>query len=326
MKLLGKRQFWKEGHLKLWAGAFFFALLLWLLVVSEREYIHTLDIPIEIRNIPARKTLSAEIVPTAEVRFRGTGRALFQSIMLKSLSNFKLVLDLDRIKTEYNFDLNNYYREHPEKVVVPDGFDIHFISVVQPDSIHIALDDNAERSVPVRINVSIKPASGFIQVGRLIYSPRSIELKGPKTEVIPVKTVSTIWQEFNGLTSDLNVTVDLDVDFPQTVEVSPASISIQADIQSIGERIITEIPVKLLNEPAELKVYPNPSVVSLTVNGGVDYIANIDASDIIVSIDFKKWRKYQAYYEPTVKHPDDVIGYSDLSPKNIELVVTRVPE
>jgi YbbR domain-containing protein len=295
-------------------------------VVSEREYIHTLDIPIEIRNIPARKTLSAEIVPTAEVRFRGTGRALFQSIMLKSLSNFKLVLDLDRIKTEYNFDLNNYYREHPEKVVVPDGFDIHFISVVQPDSIHIALDDNAERSVPVRINVSIKPAPGFIQVGRLIYSPRSIELKGPKTEVIPVKTVSTKWQEFNGLTSDLNVTVDLDVDFPQTVEVSPASISIQADIQSIGERIITEIPVKLLNEPAELKVYPNPSVVSLTVNGGVDYIANIDASDIIVSIDFKKWRKSQAYYEPTVKHPDDVIGYSDLSPKNIELVVTRVPE
>ena len=326
MKLPGKRQFWKEGHLKLWAGAFFFALLLWLLVVSEREYIHTLDIPIEIRNIPARKTLSAEIVPTAEVRFRGTGRALFQSIMLKSLSNFKLVLDLDRIKTEYNFDLNNYYREHPEKVVVPDGFDIHFISVVQPDSIHIALDDNAERSVPVRINVSIKPASGFIQVGRLIYSPRSIELKGPKTEVIPVKTVSTIWQEFNGLTSDLNVTVDLDVDFPQTVEVSPASISIQADIQSIGERIITEIPVKLLNEPAELKVYPNPSVVSLTVNGGVDYIANIDASDIIVSIDFKKWRRSQAYYEPTVKHPKDIRGYSDLSPKNIELVVTRVPE
>jgi YbbR domain-containing protein len=326
MKLLGKRQFWKEGHLKLWAGAFFFALLLWLLVVSEREYIHTLDIPIEIRNIPARKTLSAEIVPTAEVRFRGTGRALFQSIMLKSLSNFKLVLDLDRIKTEYNFDLNNYYREHPEKVVVPDGFDIHFISVVQPDSIHIALDDNAERSVPVRINVSIKPAPGFIQVGRLIYSPRSIELKGPKTVVIPVKTVSTKWHEFKGLTSDLNVTVDLDVDFPQTVEVSPASILIQADIQSIGERIITEIPVQLLNEPAELKVYPNPSVVSLTVKGGVDYIANIDASDIIVSIDFLKWRRSQAYYEPTVKHPDDVIGYSDLSPKNIELVVTRVPE
>jgi hypothetical protein len=56
--------------------------------------------------------------------------------------------------------------------------------------------------------VSIKPAPGFIQVGPNIYSPRSIELKGPKTEVIPVKTVSTKWHEFKGLTSDLNVTVD----------------------------------------------------------------------------------------------------------------------
>ena len=326
MKLPGNRQFWKKGHFKLWAGAFFFALLLWLLVVSEREYVHTLDIPIEIRNIPARKTLSAEIVPTAEVRFRGTGRALFQSIMLKSLYNFKLVLDLDRIKTEYDFDLNNYYREHPEKVVIPDGFDIEFISIVQPDSIHIALDDNAERPVPVRINVSIKPAPGFIQVGRLIHSPRNIELKGPKTVVIPVETISTKWQEFKGLTSDLNVTVELDVDFPQTVEVSPATVSIQVDIQSIGERIITEIPVKLLNEPAELKVYTNPSVVSLTVKGGVDYIANIDASNIKVSIDFLQWRRSQAYYEPTVEVPKDILGFSDLSPKNIELVVTRVPE
>lgn len=326
MKLPGNRQFWKEGHFKLWAGAFFFALLLWLLVVSEREYVHTLDIPIEIRNIPARKTLSAEIVPTAEVRFRGTGRALFQSIMLKSLSNFKLVLDLDRIKTEYDFDLNNYYREHPEKVVIPDGFDIQFISIVQPDSIHIALDDNAERPVPVRINVSIKPAPGFIQVGRLIHSPRKIELKGPKTVVIPVETISTKWQEFKGLTSDLNVTVELDIDFPRTVEISHKIINIQADIQSIGERIITEIPVQLLNEKEGLKVYTNPSVVSLTVKGGVDYIAGVDASDITVSIDFLKWQLDQEYYEPTVDVPDDILGYSDLSPKTIELRPTRIRE
>jgi len=326
MKLPVNKHIWKKGHLRLWAGAFFFALLLWFLVVSEREYIHSFDIPIEVRNIAQGKTLSAEIVPTAEVRFRGTGRALLQSMMLKSLYNFKLVLDMEGIETEYVFVLNNYYEEHLDKIIIPDGFDIQYISIVKPDSIHIALDDNAKRAVPVRINVSIKPAPGFIQVGPKIYSPRSIELKGPKTEVNPVETISTKWHEFKGLTSDLNVTVDLDVDFPQTVEVSPASISIQADIQSIGERIITEIPVQLLNEPAELKVYPNPSVVSLTVKGGVDYIANIDASDIIVSIDFLKWRRSQAYYEPTVIHPKDIRGYSDLSPKNIELVVTRVPE
>ena len=316
----------EERALKALGWCLFFALLLWFLVVSEREYIHSFDIPIEVRNIAQGKTLSAEIVPTAEVRFRGTGRALLQSMMLKSLYNFKLVLDMEGIETEYVFVLNNYYEEHLDKIIIPDGFDIQYISIVKPDSIHIALDDNAKRAVPVRINVSIKPAPGFIQVGPKIYSPRSIELKGPKTEVNPVETISTKWHEFKGLTSDLNVTVDLDVDFPQTVKVSPSSVSIQADIQSIGERIITEIPVKLLNEPSELKVYPNPSVVSLTVKGGVNYIANIDASDIIVSIDFKKWRRSQAYYEPTVKHPKDIRGYSDLSPKNIELVVTRVPE
>jgi hypothetical protein len=100
----------EERALKALGWCLFFRASFVVLVVSEREYIHTFDIPIEIRNIPARKTLSAEIVPTAEVRFRGTGRALFQSLLLKPLSNFKLVIDLDRIKTEYDFDLNIYLK------------------------------------------------------------------------------------------------------------------------------------------------------------------------------------------------------------------------
>ena len=104
------------------------------------------------------------------------------------------------------------------------------------------------------------------------------------------------------------------------------SASSDPGTQSIGERIITEIPVIILNEPAKLKVYAYPSVVSLTVKGGVDYIANIDASNINVSIDFLQWRPSQAYYEPTVEVPKDILGFSDLSPKNIELVVTRARE
>ena len=64
--------------------------------------------PIEVRNIREGKTLGGEVAPTAEVRFNTTGRAFLKTLLLKSISDFKLVLDLERVSTEYNFYLNDY--------------------------------------------------------------------------------------------------------------------------------------------------------------------------------------------------------------------------
>ena len=63
--------------------------------------------------------------------------------------------------------------------------------------------------------------------------------------------------------------------------------------------------------------------MSLTVVGGTDYIAGIEPEDIEVSIDFNNWNAKQQFYELEVITPNDVIKWMDLSPTQIELVVTR---
>ena len=100
-------------------GAFCLAVLLWLFVISGNHYTMMLDMPIEARNLNAQKTYLEEVPGSASVILEGKGRDLFKSFILKSYSEFKLVLDLDGISQEYEFILNEYFDKNPSKVVLP---------------------------------------------------------------------------------------------------------------------------------------------------------------------------------------------------------------
>ena len=91
----------------------------------------------------------------------------------------------------------------------------------------------------------------------------------------------------------------------------------------ISERIISEIPVKILNPDSTKRIFSSPQTVSLTVIGGVEFISRIEPAEIEVSIDFNSWNKEKQFYEIRVKTQSDVLDWMDLSPKSIELLVTQ---
>ena len=256
---------------------------------------------------------------------KGPGRTLFKTLLLKNfISNFKLVIDLDRISEEYNFYLNEYYERYPQKVVIPPSYELEYIEVVYPDSIHISLDEYMVKKLTVKAPLNIIPAAGYTLVGEINIYPASIEAAGPREVIQEMEYVSTIKDTF--LLQDFDVDVNLKVD-KQTrslVEYSQTTISIHQDIQSVSERIISEIPVKVINILPNLRLFVNPTTVALTVIGGVDRIAAVNPKDILVTIDFtKQWISGKNYYEPTVSVPVDILEWQDLSPRNLELVVTK---
>jgi len=79
--------------------------------------------------------------------------------------------------------------------------------------------------------------------------------------------------------------------------------------------------------PDGLRVFVNPRTVSLTAVGGVLRIADIYPEDFFIYVDFEdQWSQKKQFYAPTVVIPNDIIEWQDLSPRNIELVVTRDSE
>ena len=308
--------------LSLFFGAFGLSLLLWVFVVSENEYTLILDLPIEARNLNVQKAHQEEVPPYASVRLRGTGRDLFKSFLLKNFGGFKLVLDLEGISNEYEFVLNDYFEKFPQKIVLPLNYNLSFVEVVYPNRIKISLDEYSSKVVPVISNLFIKPSPGFLLVSEQKIIPSEIEIAGPKKELALINHVETDFDTINGLTSFYSGQVKIQ-SLGRLIEYSSKTVEINLDIQNISERIIADIPVRVINIPNKFRVFPSPQTVSLTVIGGVNQISGLTSNDITVFVDFKDWNHLKQFYEPEVKIPEDLLDWRDISPKNIEIGVAR---
>ena len=304
-------------------GAFGLALLLWIFVVSENEYTMVIDLPIEARNLNVQKAHKKEVPPFASVRLRGTGRDLFKSLILKNFAGFKLVLDLEGISKEYEFILNEYFERYPQKVVIPSNFEVSYVEVVYPSSINISLDEYKEKNINVISDIFINPAPGYTLVGKPIIKPEKIKIAGSRDIVQVVNSVKTKSDSLLSQIKDVSMMVELSSIRGQLIEYTPRTVFFEQKIQSISERIISEIPVKIINSNDDYRSFVSPQTVSLTVIGGTEFIASLEANDIIITVDFYDWKPQQQFYTIDVSVPNDVIKWMDLSPQNIELIVTR---
>tara|TARA_B100001248_G_C27374044_1_gene453195 strand:+ start:829 stop:1764 length:936 start_codon:yes stop_codon:yes gene_type:complete len=305
-------------------GAFILAISLWLFVISNNTYNMVVDMPIEARNLSTQHALNKEVPKFAKVRLKGTGRSLFKSYILKSFfQNFKLVIDLERISEEYSFILNDYFERYPQKISIPSNFDVQYVEIVYPNRIQISLDEYKEKIVDVVVNANIFPAPGYTMVGNFEITPNQIKIAGPKEIIEKIKTVNTVEYDLNEITDEIYTKMILESFTEDIIELTPKEVLFKQKVELISERIISEIPVQLKNVINEVQVFLSPQTVSLTVVGGIDFISNLNPKDINIFVDFSEWNPSVKFYPIQVKAPVDILKWMDLSPQNIELIVTK---
>ena len=303
-------------------GAFSLATILWLFVISGDQYTMILDFPIEARNLNAQKAYLKEVPNYAAVMLKGKGRDLFKAFILQKYAGFKLVLDLEGISQEYEFFLNNYFEKNPRRVVLPSSYKLSFVEVVYPNRIKISLDEIMKKTVPVSSNLFISLKDGYTQVGLTKFYPDSVNIVGPKAELDRINNINTIKDTLTNLSDAFNSGLNLILP-NRLINCSHTEVQCYLDIQQISERIIVDIPVKVINKVKGIRVFPSPQTVSLTVIGGAIQISKIKSNDILVKVDFNLWSINQNFYEPQVSFPFDILDWRDLSPRTIELGVAR---
>ena len=230
---------------------------------------------------------------------------------------------MERISEEYVFILNEYFERYPQKVVIPSNFEVSYVEVVYPSSINISLDEYKEKNINVISDIFINPAPGYTLVGKPIIKPEKIKIAGSRDIVQVVNSVKTKSDSLLSQIKDVSMMVELSSIRGQLIEYTPRTVFFEQKIQSISERIISEIPVKIINSNDDFRSFVSPQTVSLTVIGGTEFIASLEANDIIITVDFYDWKPQQQFYTIDVSVPNDVIKWMDLSPQNIELIVTR---
>ena len=305
------------------AYSFVIAFVFWFFIKSEDSYTVNLDIPLVARNLQEQKTYKEEVPESIFVTLKGTGRSF---IWLRVFNNFykddfKAVIDLSSITDEYNFELDSYYKENPEKIVLPSSLDLRFVEVLNPRNVQIKLQRYMVKKVPIESQILVSTKPGYIALGEQ-FSPDSISIGGPEEAVNQIDFVLTEKDTLIDLVASVNGNWSI-LNPNKLVSFDPKKVDALIDVQPISETIITGIPVELINKPNDVNVFVNPATVSLTIVGGLKQITNILPDDIDVIIDFDLWNSEKQFYSPTIKLPDYLIEWKDLSPNNLEILVIK---
>ena len=305
------------------AYSFVIAFVFWFFIKSEDTYTVNLDIPLVARNLQEQKTYKEEVPESIFVTLKGTGRSF---IWLRVFNNFyrddfKAVIDLSSITDEYNFELDSYYKENPEKIVLPSSLDLQFVEVLNPRNVQIKLQRYMVKKVPIESQILVSTEPGYIALGGQ-FSPDSISIGGPEEAVNEIDFVFTEKDTLLDLIASVNGNWSI-LNPNKLVSFDPKKVDAFIDVQPISETIVTGIPVELINKPNDVNVFVNPATVSLTIVGGLKQITNILSEDIDVIIDFDLWNSEKQFYSPSIKLPDYLIEWKDLSPNNLEILVIK---
>ena len=314
---------WFFTNTKTKIGIFLLTVLIWFFTVLGNKYTYTFNVFLDVRNIVQGKTLKEKIPEKVQANFSGKGIDMLY-LLMSAKSSFKFVLDLQNIRWFYDFQLNEYFSDNPEKIIIPRNADVEFNQIVWPDTIHIELDRYSEVRVPVIPQLNIEPIPGYIAVDCPQLSPDSVVISGPRTYVKKYKQVKTEEYTQANVSTPLKIKLKLKVSDTDNVTISPNSIELTQKVEQINEKTIYNIPIDIIEVPKGINVELSPTSISLTVSSGVSLLKNLNPNDIKVYFNFSKsWKSDESIYIPSVSLPRGVIAWSNMTPRKIEVRVLR---
>ncbi len=314
---------WFLTDLKVKIFGLLLSIIIWLYIVLGNVYIHSLDVPLEIINIEAGKTLKEEIPKKVIAEFSGKG-SNFIYLFLSSKSSFKFILDLQNIHWFYNFSLRQYFLNNPEKIILPRSSGLKFNKIVWPDSLLIELDKFESIKIPVRTKSNIETASGYVKTSPLIITPDSVVISGASTYVNQYKEIFI--ENFRSENTNTSVELIARLDLPEhsSLNVNYKKVKVFQRIEEISEKVISDIPVKIINGDKISEIELSPSKISLKVSAGIGVLQQLKPTDFEIFFDYQKsWDPSKTFYEPEIKTPDGVLDVLNVIPTRVNVRVFR---
>ncbi len=290
------------------------ALLLWFYVITDNNFEYTLKVPIHLVSMPKDWMLTQPIPSHIKVLFSGSGKSLLSLHYRKK----RLDINMGKIHNKVMLPLSIEMIQG-----IPEDLNVVPVKIVKPESIFVELDRFITRKLPIQPQISTIPMDGYIQVGEINIVPDSLIVSGPQSLVNNIDRIITEEKTYRNLVKPISNKIAIVPPRWETVQYSSSQTTFYADIQRIGEKTVSEIPVQVFGLPKNMKASVIPSTLSVKLQGGVKKLSKIKKEDITAIIDFQKHALYDRKKVPAIIKLPPEINLSDVRPAFFELVVEK---
>jgi YbbR domain-containing protein len=269
------------------------AFSLWFFVnAGERDTEAALQVPLELRNIPAHLMIVSPRIDFIDMRVSGP-RTLLSRIDRDRLS---MTLDLSGVRPG-----PAVFRVQPGTLNLPRGVTVVRVT---PAEVTLELQRVVRKRVPVRVAFRGKPP-GALRVTDTRVAPESVEVIGPENEVGSMKVVETAPVDLEGATAGL-LERDVGLEMPgEYVSLSATLVHAQVRLEEPEKsRTLQKVPVVVRNEQYRTRV--RPDTVQITVRGPQSTIESLELGHGAVYIDAAGREPGRYKLAPSVDLPADV--------------------
>jgi len=288
--------------------------MLWFLVVSEKSFDYTTDIPILTVGLKADRALLKPLPTEATVKFHGRGRELLRLIYVNKPH---LKLDLTHPPS------SNLIRMKPEMVVITGGLLVSVIDVISPDSISLRLDDYRQITVPVMLASEVTLEPGYVIVGTPVVEPSQIVLMGPEKELRGIKSVSTERFIRTGLKQTVEVPLGVVLPNGFGIEASTRAVRVTVKVERLGERSLEGLPLSIRSAPAGKILEVEPKAVKVMLTGPVSLLADLRLENLTAWVDWSESESSKPGWLPVHVEPEPGIEVKMITPALVRAVLRK---
>jgi len=199
-------------------ASFILAVVLWFFVVSKGRSVIIMDVPIVLKNIPAKLEV-VDKPKTISISIEGQER-LLEKLRREDISVF---IDLRNVKKGKKF-----FPLTADNVALPNTLTVKEIS---PQNVKLLIEERVKKRVPVRPIIVGSPAKGFL-VEDVTVVPEMVEIMGPESLVAKVYTLKTEPIDITGITSSLQYSAHLNI-IKENLRVDTHEVEVKIDISKV---------------------------------------------------------------------------------------------
>ena len=171
----------------------------------------------------------------------------------------------------------------PGDLELPRGVDVH-IQDVQPRTVAVELDSTFQRVVPVRADVRLPPESSHV-LSAIAVVPGTVRLLGPREAIQAIDSARTEPLEVARADGTVEETLALDTSGFGRVRALPSEVTVRVDVEAVGERVLTGVPVRLPSDLAAV-ARPERATVDVRVRGAAARLGALGRDSVPVVVDW----------------------------------------
>jgi len=195
---------------------------------------------------------------------------------------------------------------------------------VKPDSIHFIFGKTFTKKVFIKpqVQINYNIPQGIFK--RIKVTPQFIMVSSDSATLAKIDTLYTEKLVLNNLNQKVEQQTDIQLpeDLDGLVALSTQKVTLQINLDEYAQKTI-QLPVRVLNAPANTSVKTFPSTVNVTITVPYNLFDSLNTSTIKATVDFKQIANQKEKLPVTVSSSIIDSKITQILPQKVEFVIRK---